>query len=280
MSCRPFKVDEYGCWPDVDNAGIVCAEREISNSRATQDECDQNWSATLFDRQLFENPRRSNWQSIMRWWFLLLLTSAIAACGDEPAPEPEVTVEGEPGSTRRTLEQLPPMPGYPNSSDGYLVAVSDGDFVLDGRWRATAGLCADVRVVELYAEDTDGGTALVLHYPEGEPTGEFPIMLVDSATPDKRLALIGVQVFEERDAFGFQAFEGIVEIVSFDERLSGRFASTVRDIQTDILTRYVGVFAAIRVEDLGTDYCDTLRPVEDADTSQMEAVPDSGETHG
>ncbi len=207
---------------------------------------------------------------MMRLFSLLTLCGAVAACGDEPAPEPVVTGAEEPGITRRTLDQLPPMPAYPDSRDGYLVAVSDGDFMLDGKWPATAGVCTGIRVIELYAEDEDGGTVIVLHYPENGPTGTFPIMLVDSATPDERLALIGVQVFEERDAFGFQAIEGTAEVTTFDERISGRFASTVSDVQTDILTRYVGVFSAVRVDPLDGAYCETIRPVEATDTTDMD----------
>jgi hypothetical protein len=168
------------------------------------------------------------------------------------------------------------MPDYPHASDGQLVVVSDGDFILDGKRRAVAGLCPEQRILELYAEDEAGGTAVMAQFPQGVAVGDYPIVLPDSAAVDERSARIGVQVFEERDAFGFQAFIGTLEVLSLGKRLSGRFASTVRDLQTDILTRYVGVFTDIPVETFDQDYCNTLRPEEDSDTTQVGVEADSG----
>jgi len=207
----------------------------------------------------------------MRWTLVVFLI-AVVACGEEPVSEDEAPVGQEPGRTRRTLEQLPPMPAYPDPSSGQLVVVSDGDFVLDGRRPATAGLCPEQRILELYAEDDSGGTGVMLQYPEGDAVGEYPVLLPESTLVDERSARIGVQVFEERDARGFQALGGTLEVVSLDEHLSGRFVSTVRDVETDVLTRYVGVFSAIPVEVREQDYCTTLRPAEHADTTQVDTA--------
>jgi len=167
------------------------------------------------------------------------------------------------------------MPDYPQASDGYLVAVSDGDFVLDGKRRATAGVCREQGILELYAEDETGGTAVMVQFPEGDAVGEYPIVLPDSALGDERSARIGVQVFEDRDAFGFQAFVGTVVLTSLGERLSGHFASAVRDLQTNVLTRYVGVFTGIPVDALDRDYCDILRPELISDTTRVGIAADT-----
>jgi len=207
--------------------------------------------------------------------FLLFLICTIAGCGDPPASEVEVPPSRHVSGTQRSLEQLPPTPDYPQASDGYLVAVSDGDFVLDGKKRATAGVCSEQRILELYAEDETGGTAVMVQFPQGDAVGEYPIVLPDSALGDERSARIGVQVFEDRDAFGFQAIVGTVVVTSLGQRLSGHFASTVRDIQTNVLTRYVGVFTGIPVDILDRDYCDILRPEQISDTSNVDIAADS-----
>jgi hypothetical protein len=205
----------------------------------------------------------------MRWTLVVFLIGVVA-CSEEPVSEAEaLPVDQEPGRTRRTLEQLPPMPAYPDASPGQLVVASDGDFVLDGKRPAAASLCPEQRILELYAEDDSGGTGVMLQYPEGDAVGEYPVLLPESTLVDERSARIGVQVFEERDARGFQALGGTLEVLSLDEHLSGRFKSTVRDVETDVLARYVGIFTAIPVEVLGQDYCTTLRPAEHVDTTQV-----------
>jgi hypothetical protein len=208
----------------------------------------------------------------MRWTLVVFLIGVVA-CSDEPVSEAEAPpVDQEPGRTHRTLEQLPPMPAYPDTSPGQLVVVSDGDFVLDGKRKAAAGLCPEQRILELYAEDDSGGTGVMLQYPDGDAVGEYPVLLPESTLVDERSARIGVQVFEERDARGFQALGGTLEVLSLDDHLSGRFMSTVRDVQTDVLTRYVGVFSAIPVEVLEQEYCTTLRPADHADTTQVDTA--------
>jgi len=152
------------------------------------------------------------------------------------------------------------MPGYPNAARGTLTVVRAGDYVIDHEWDADVGSCGDAFLIELYAEDETSGSAIVLQYPDGEPTGVYPIVQSDSASIDERVALIGVQVFEEDQAFGFQAIEGTLEVVSLGEVISGRFASTIKEVQSEVLTRYVGTFRDVEIAELSADYCQGLRP--------------------
>ncbi|UCD23834.1 MAG: hypothetical protein JSW51_12490 [Gemmatimonadota bacterium] len=202
---------------------------------------------------------------------LALALMVIVACSPtvESDASDEVDQEDEPGTTRRTLEELPPMPGYPDARDGRLVVISDGDFAINRVWDAAAGYC-EKGMLELYAEDDSSGTVVVLHFPDSIPLGEYPIVLAGPLGAESREARIGVQVFDGREAFALQAFMGSLEITEFGDRVSGRFASTLREMDADVLTRYVGVFNDVRASVFPEDYCKVLYPEDDA---QME--PDS-----
>jgi hypothetical protein len=192
---------------------------------------------------------------------IVLLVGVVTACSFDAEIDSgaEVPNEDEPAKARLTLEELPPMPDYPNAARGNLTVVSSGDYVIDHEWDADVGSCEGAFVMELYAEDETSGSAIVLHYPDGEPTGVYPIVQSDSVTIDERIALVGVQVFEERQAFGFQAIEGTLEVLSLGEVISGRFASTIKEVQSEVLTRYVGTFRDVKIAELSADYCRGLR---------------------
>ncbi len=197
---------------------------------------------------------------------------ALAACS--PAVESEPTEgsvqEDEPGTTRLTLEELPPMPGYPDSQNGKLVVISDGDFSINKAWEAEAGFCDGGILLELYAESDSSGTVIVLQHPDSDVIGEYAVILADSVNPAERAARIAVQVFAGREAFGLQAIMGSLEVTEVGDRISGRFTATLRELDGGVLTRFVGVFRNVRVNLLAEDYCRELYPEQ-----EPQADPDS-----
>jgi hypothetical protein len=164
------------------------------------------------------------------------------------------------------------MPAYPNAIRGHLVTVSAGDYDINADWQASAGLCGEIGMLEMYAGPPGRNAALLIRIPGDHPLGSYPIVPPDANFPAAPAALIGVQVFGESEAFGFQAYHGVLELTELGERVSGRFESTLREVGMDMLTHFVGVFESIPVEPLPDDYCrvvrdSTLRYAPPADSS-------------
>ena len=205
------------------------------------------------------------------------------ACGSELESEAAGNLEEEydvpARRSRITLGNLPPMPDYPDSVAGHLVAVSAGDFPIDSRWRAEAGSCPSVGTIELYTEALQNGMGMLLHFPDSQVVGTYTVLSPDSGLGEGRVARIGVQFFREarNDAFGFHGIDGQVEISEAGGHLSGKFQVTLQETQIEILTRYAGVFSRIPLEQLPDDYCtglsDSLRVrATESDTATVELV--------
>lgn len=180
-------------------------------------------------------------------------------CGGQGESEQEAPVDPVELTTPSEVDELPPRPDYPRSRRGHLVTATAGDYVIEGSWRASAGFCEDIGVVEMYAGPQGTGVGLVMHIPESDPLGNYPVVAADVDFPEAPAALIAVQVFDDPDAYGFQAYTGELELTEIGESVSGRFATTMREIRTDMLTHFVGVFDDIALEALADDYCAVVR---------------------
>ena len=66
-------------------------------------------------------------------------------------------------------------------------------------------------------------------------------------------------MFQDRSAHAFQGLSGEVEIYGLAERLSGRYAVVLREIQTDDEVNFAGVFDGIPVEPLPADMCAAMK---------------------
>jgi hypothetical protein len=110
----------------------------------------------------------------------------------------------------------------------------------------------------MFAGPSGFGTALLLRMPDEDRVGQYPVVPAAATFPAAPAALIAVQVFAEPDAFGFQAYHGLLELTELGERLSGRFTSTLREVNVDLLAHFVGVFQDIPVTRLEEDYCQVL----------------------
>jgi len=158
----------------------------------------------------------------------------------------------------RDVGDLPPMPDYPAGERGRLSVVSAGWQPFSGSWPADAGLCAERGVLELYGGEVGTGIAILVRFKGALAPDTFPVVVVDSLLPDAPAARIGAQLFREPEAFGFQAFSGDLEITEADGEVSGRFASTMREVRLGGLSHYVGTFEAIPVDTLAAEYCGDL----------------------
>lgn len=189
----------------------------------------------------------------------LPLAGLMMACGGQGSQSDDAGIDYDTVGTLLTVEQLPAMPTYPEARGGRLVTVTAGDYDLSGIWEIDAGFCAEIGVLEIYAGPSGLRTAILLHVPEGDSLGTYPVVAAALDFPDAPAALIGVQVFENPEAFGFQAFSGELELSDFGARVSGRFNVTLREIGMDLFTHFVGVFEEVLVDPLSPDYCRVLR---------------------
>ncbi len=190
---------------------------------------------------------------------MLLLAALAIACSSQPEQEAVDLGDPEIGRTRLAADELPPVPPYPQSRNGRLVTQSAGDHEIQGEWSAQAGLCDDAGIMEIYAGPPGYSTALFIRMPEGDRIGEYPIAAAATPFPSAPAALVAVQIFEDPDAYGFQGYHGLLELSEWGDEVSGRFASTLREVSIDVLTHYVGTFEGIPVKPLPQAYCDALR---------------------
>ncbi len=111
-------------------------------------------------------------------------------------------------------------------------------------------------MLEVVAEQPGVGTLVLLQLPQADSRlTRYPVTVVDVGAPAPPAAQVAVQLFQERAAYAYQALEGEVEVYGFDERISGRFAVTLREISSDESLRYAGVFHGIPIEVLPEEQC-------------------------
>ncbi len=208
---------------------------------------------------------------------LIPFTVVTLACGGEPQQERDTTFEDPDGVARLTIEELPERPEYPELRSGYLVSVSAGDHEIAGSWKATAVYCEQPGVLEIYAGPQGFRTAVVIRTNSSGLLGSYTIESSVETAPEPPIAFVGVQIFDQPVAFGFQAFDGELEITETGQKVSGRFASTLREIREDIYTHYVGVFKAVDVEMGDDEYCSTFPEVMATDSTLADQETDTTE---
>jgi len=151
-----------------------------------------------------------------------------------------------------------PMPAYPEARRGRLVSVSAGEIELSGSWVGQAGVCDEAGFMQILAEVPGRGTLILLQMPDDRLVS-YPVMIVDAGLPPAPAAQVGVQVLEDRGTYAFQASEGEVHLDSIENgEVSGRFATTLREISSDERVRYAGVFSRIPLTPHPQEYCDQL----------------------
>lgn len=185
----------------------------------------------------------------------LLAAALTVGCGDradESQAEPTPVI---PRDSAVPIDSLP-MPDVPEPRRGYLVAAGAGVYALDGAWEAQAQMCEDPPMLEVLAEQPGIGTLVLLQLPPADARlTDYPVAMVEQGAPDPPASQIGVQTFQHGGAHGFQAMEGSVSIYGFDERISGRFTVVLREISSNDLQKYAGVFHGIPVAHMSEAEC-------------------------
>ena len=197
------------------------------------------------------------------------LLIGIVACGGEGQLE-DIFVRSDSTNDPTSLSDLPPSPHLPASRRGYLVAASAGDFKLGGEWKSQANLCKDIGLLEIEAAIPGTGTLILLSLKAESALGSYEVVGADKEAPEPGEARIGVQAFRGKQlAYAFQAGSGTLKISSFDSEVRGEFTSVVREVETDILTHYVGVFDRIPIVEPTASYCEQVEKsfAREADTS-------------
>lgn len=189
-----------------------------------------------------------------------ILLLSLLACGErQDGGEQEAALATLDSEDPVTLDSVP-MPDYPDPRRGWLVANSAGPYPLRGEWPARAATCDDPPVLEVLAEQPGFGTLILLQLPAPDSRmTRYPIVVVDSGAPEPPAAQIGVQRFEGRNSYAFQGLAGEVELYGLADRVSGRYAVTLREIQTDNEAKYVGVFEGIPLQALPPEQCQAMK---------------------
>lgn len=186
----------------------------------------------------------------MRSIRVLLLLLCSGACGGRAAPPVEDgadTAQFEDPDALAQRRALPPMPDYPVARRLRLVAVSAGETdTVRGSWPARATSCDQPPALEVVTQDQDVGTLILVHLYRGQSAlSSYPVAAPDSGFPAPPAAQLAVQIASPGSMRAFQAVYGTVELSALDAAVSGRFAVTLREIQSHDSLRYVGTFEGI-----------------------------------
>jgi hypothetical protein len=202
-----------------------------------------------------------------------LTAGLLAACGGEAEEQ-----QAAPESADFLDEDAPvpplEMPDYPVQQRGRLVGRAAGPYEIDGAWEARAGICEDPPMLQVVAQEPGTGTLVLLQLPpEGERVTSYPVALIETGFPEAPASQIGVQLFVGRNSYAFQAMEGDVEVYAFGERVSGRYAVSLREIGSGDTALYAGVFHAVPIEPIPEEQC--LAAKEAAQQAAPAAEPDT-----
>ena len=181
-----------------------------------------------------------------------LLALVLACGGDEEQPPPQPV----PAEVQPTVSDSIVMPAFPAPRRGYLVARGSGVYDLSGEWPARAGMCEDPAVMQVLAQQPGAGTIVLLRLPPPtERLAIYPIAIVESGAPPPPAAQIGVQLFQGANTHAFQGLEGQVVLTGISDRVSGRYQVTLREISSNTLAKYAGVFESVMLETLPDAQC-------------------------
>ena len=221
----------------------------------------------------------------MRALLTVLLISGLAlasACAGESQDDEEAPSLNE-MLRNNTLDEepLPPepleMPDFPAQQRGRMVAVSTGapgGEEINGSWEAGAAMCEDPPMMQVMGGEPGIGTLVLLQLPPaGERMARYPIVIVDSGPPPAPAAQIGVQLFRGPASYAYQAMEGEVEVYGYGDRVSARFAVSLREIQSNDTVLYAGVFHGVGLQPLPLEQCQAAK----AALEELDVPPDTSE---
>ena len=171
------------------------------------------------------------------------------------------------------------MPSYPPPRSGYLVGVSEGPYDLDGVWGAEAQTCETPRMLQVISWEHGMGTLMVFDIREqADPVAEYSVVIGDDRLTARPPPFVrfGVQQLARARAVAFQGWDGTVEITSYDERVvSGRFAVSLREVQSGDVGLYAGTFERIPIAAPSDSGCVILGPMGSAMEPADSTAPDT-----
>lgn len=207
----------------------------------------------------------------------------VAACGggsgqaDEDSQSLNEMMQSEMLDEESAPTEPLEMPDFPSQERGQLVAASagaPGGQEMDGSWEAAAAICEDPPMMQVMAGEPGIGTLVLLQLPPAnQRVAHYPIVIVDSGPPLPPAAQIGVQLFRGRASYAYQAMDGEVELYGYGDRVSGRFAATLREIQSNDTVLYTGVFHGVGLQPLPLEQCEAAK----AALAELDAPPDTSD---
>lgn len=203
-----------------------------------------------------------------------LLGSMLLACGEPREEGTETPPPVEEVDSSEVADTLT-MPDIPDARRGYLVARGAGPYELDGAWEAQTGTCDDPPMIEVIGRQPGMGVLVLLQLPAaGERVTSYPVTIVEEGAPTPPASQIAVQLLEGSTGRAFQGMEGSIDVYRYDDRVSARFAVSLREIASDDLQKYAGVFHEIRVKPLPQEQCAEIKAaLEVSDSAATDTVP-------
>jgi len=190
----------------------------------------------------------------------LLAAILAAACGGSGDQPPNADTTGTDSVTPVVSEFA--MPEAPAATRGRLAVRSAGPVGLDGDWSVRAGWCAVPPMLQVLLEVPNNGLILLLALPAtGSRVATYPVTTVSEGIPEGPASQAGVQRIIEGRPYAWQAEDGQVELYAWDDdRVSGRFALTMRNIATSERSMMAGSFLGVQALELGLDQCQPSAP--------------------
>jgi len=126
-------------------------------------------------------------------------------------------------------------------------------------------------MMQVLAQQPGIGVLVLLQMPEpGDRITDYPVMIVERGAPVPPASQIAVQLFQGGAASAFQAAEGQVSVYGMDERISGRFAVVLREITSNDLQKYAGVFHGVPITAIPEADCMRVK-------ESLQVTPDSAQ---
>jgi len=150
------------------------------------------------------------------------------------------------------------MPAFPRAARGRLAALNAGvrgTPEIKGEWPAEAGTCDQPPMLQLVAQQPGMGTIILLALPPANRLTRYPVTIAPGGLPTLPAAQVGVNLFRSLGTFAYQAADGEVLVYALDRVVSGRFAVTLREINTNVRVKYAGTFREVPVKPLDAEQC-------------------------
>ena len=188
-----------------------------------------------------------------------ILISLVVACGG--SGDGQVSADSSAADTTAPVVIELAMPDAPSASRGRIALRSAGAVGLDGQWSARAGWCADPAMLQVLVEEQDDSMILLLALPDGDRVTNYPVTAVADGIPEGPVSRAGVQRIVEGRPYAWQAEHGAVDLYAWDDdRVSGRFALTMRNIATNERSLVAGSFLGVQTMELGPEQCQPSAP--------------------